>query len=178
MENNSTIYVLQVADQQPSGPATYEDAQQKVDLDMLRWKVNNLCIDTVNAIYSEIQAGVSFELAAKNHGEEIETPDEFRRNGYVKGLGSDAKALGGAFALTEPGQIGQAIEYGQGWVIFRLVSRTTPDLTDFAARRDSIYNTALQRKQQEMFGRWFEMLIEGSEITNNVQKGLARSSFM
>ncbi len=178
MENNSAVYVLQVADRQPEGPASYEDAKKKVNLDILTYKVNSFCLDTANAIYAEIQSGTDFKKAAEKYGEEIEAPDEFRRNSYVKGFGQDPEAIGRAFSLNEPGQITKPAKYDQGVVIFRLIERIPPDLTEFAVRRDSIHSDVLMRKQQELFAGWFQLLIDESEIVNNIKRDRSQSDFM
>jgi peptidyl-prolyl cis-trans isomerase D len=178
MENNSAVYVLLVADRQPEGPASYEDAKNKIDLDILTYKVNSLCLDTANVIYAEIQTGTDFKKAAEKYGEEVETPDEFRRNSYVKGFGQDPEAIGRAFSLSEVGQITKPVEYNQGVVIFRLIERIPPDLTEYAVRRDSIHNEILVRKQQMLFGGWFQSLIDESEIVNNIKRNRSRSDLM
>jgi len=178
MENNSAIYVLRVADRRPAGPAAFEEVAQKIDLDIVKHKVMTLCRDTANAIYAELQAGADFKKAAERFGEEPETPDPFQRNSYVRGFGKDPDAIGRAFALTEIGQMSKPIEYDQGVVIFRLLERMPANLSEFTAKHDSIANNILSTKQQELFSRWFQMLVDESDIVNNVKKGLARSEFM
>jgi hypothetical protein len=56
--------------------------------------------------------------------------------------------------------------------MFKLLERTSPDLSDYNARRDSLYAVILNYKRQELYGRWFENLIENSDIVNNIEKTL------
>lgn len=172
LENNSAFFVVQVADRLPAGMASFEEAKQKVELDILTYKVAKLCRDTANAIYDEIQKGTDIKKAVKMFGEEYETPDEFTRTGYVKELRHDPTAIGAAFSLTEPGQVSKPIDFKQGTVVFKLISRTSPDLTDYNASRDSLYAFVLNSKRQELYGRWFESLVENAEIQNNIEKTL------
>jgi len=174
LENNSAIFVLMVADHKPAGPATYEEAARKVDLDILKYTVLNICRDTADAIYAEIQKGTDFKKAAADHGEEVDTPDPFQRNSYVRGLGKDPEAIGGAFALKEVGQMSKPIEYDQGVVIFRLLQIIPADLSAYTAEHDSLANDILAHKQKELFNTWFQMLVDKSDIVNNTQKSLAR----
>ena len=178
MENNSAIFVLQVSDRVPAGPAAYEDVEKKVDLDILTFKVNSLCLDTAAVIYADIQAGADFKTAAENHGDSVETPEPFHRAAYVKHVGRDPNAIGAAFSLTEPGQYTQPVEYDQGVVLFRLIERVTPNLSEYAAIHDSLFNTIIQAKQQELFGGWFRLLMETSDIVNNTNKQGGQSDFM
>lgn len=178
MENNSAIFVLEVSDRAPAGAATYEDVAKKINLDILTFKVNSLCLDTAAAIYADILAGADFKTAAESHGDSVETPDQFHRAAFVKGIGRDPNAIGAAFSLTEPGQYTQPIEHAQGVVILRLIERNSPDLTAYTAIRDSLFNQITQAKQQELFGGWFKLLMETSEIINNTNKRAGQSDYL
>jgi parvulin-like peptidyl-prolyl isomerase len=178
LENNSAIFVLQVADRRAAGPATYEEAAQRVDLDIVKHKVMVLCRDTAQAIHAAIQAGDKFADAATKFGEEVETPEPFGRSTYIRGFGNDPEAVGRAFALTEIGQISEPVEYDQGVVIFRLLERMPADLSKFTEQRDSLATQLLTQKQQELYGRWYQLLVEGSDIVNNVKTLQARQEFL
>jgi len=175
MENNSAYFVVQVAQILPAGAATYEEAREKVQLNLLRHKVMTMCRDTANAIWADIQAGTDIDKAAKKHGDEYTVLEPFKRTDFVPDLRRDPQAIGTAFSLTEPGQMVPPSEHSQGLAIYKLVERTTPDLTEFNAKRDSVYSGILVAKQQELYTRWFDNLVNNSEITNNVQKMLAEN---
>lgn len=177
-ENSSNQYVVQVADKQPEGPAIFEDVKEKVRIDLLKITVQNICADTAAVIWSEIQNGTNLEKAAKNHGEEVEETTEFGRGEYVKGLNRDPKAIGAAFALSNPGDLSGPVNHDQGTAIMSLITKTTPDLTEYTAKRDSIASAILFSKQQELFNRWLGNLQENAEIVNNVQSAFAaRNNF-
>ncbi len=175
MQSNSAFYVVQIAQILTAGPASLEDAREKVQMDLLRHKVMAICKDTADAIWAEIQTGAAIEKAAKNHGYEYTVLEPFRRIDYIPAFERDPQAVGAAFSLTEPGKITTPSEYDQGMAIFKLVERITPDLSEFNAKRDSVYSAILVTKQQELYSRWFENLVKNSEITNNVQKMLAEN---
>ena len=173
-ENNSSYYTVQVADKKPAGLAELEDASDRVRLDLQQSMVMSICRDTMAAISAELASGTKLKKAAKNHGEEYETPEEFTRDSYVNGLRRDPVAIGAAFSLTEPGQILEPVEHSQGIAIFQLISKTEADLTSFNLQRDSISQVILGGKQQELYGRWFENLVKNSEVENFIDEALAR----
>ncbi len=173
-ENNSAFFVLQVSGRMPAGMATFEEAKDKVKLDILKYKVQKLCHDTAGAIYAEIQKGTNIKKSAKMFGEEYETPDEFTRRSYVKGLGRGPVAIGTAFSLTEPGQISKPADYDQGTIIFQLIERTKVDLDAYNTQRDSLYFSILNAKRRELYSSWFESIVENSTIENNIEKALER----
>ncbi len=176
MENPTAFFVARLAQRVPAGLSTFEEARKKVELDMLEYKVSTICRDTANAIYAEIQKGTDIEKAAEMFGEEYETPEEFSRTDYVKGLSRDPMAIGAAFSMKEPGQIVGPVDYDQGTVIFKLLGRTTQDLSDYNAKRDSLQAVILNFKRQELYGRWFESLVEDSDIQNNVERTFEESA--
>lgn len=175
-ENQNAFYVVQVAEKRPAGPANYEEAEEKVKIDIVKYKVATMCTDTGQAIYAEIQAGSSMAKAAKKYGFEYIEPDPFTRLTRLKDVGGDPAMLGAAFSLTEPGQMTAAIDHGQGTVIFKLIERFTPEMSDFTAKHDSVSQVVRNLKQQQVYARWFEDLILNSEIVNNVEKSLAEET--
>ena len=109
-------------------------------------------------------------------GTQYETPEEFNRYGYVKGVGRDPVVIGTAFALTEPGQMSKPIDYDQGCVIYKLLERSSLDLSEYNSQRDSLYMVILNNKRQSTYGRWFENLLDNSEVQNNTDKALAEGA--
>ena len=172
-ENSSAQYVVQVADKQPEGPGKFEEVKEKVRQDLLKVKVQNICADTAAVIWTEIQNGSTLEKAAKKHGEEIENPAEFSRGDYVKGLYRDPVAIGAAFALKNPGDLSGPVNHEQGTVIMSLIKKTTPELTEYTAKRDSIASAILFSKQQEVFNRWISNLQQNAVIVNNIMTAFA-----
>jgi hypothetical protein len=75
--------------------------------------------------------------------------------------------MGAIFSLSKVGDQTPLVDWARGTAVFRLVDRNLPDLTEFNEKRDSVYSALLASKQQELYGRWFEDLIQNSEIENN-----------
>ncbi len=172
MQNNSSFFVVQVGQILPAGASTFDEAREKVELDLLKYKVMTMCRDTANAIWADIQAGAAIDKAAKKHGEEYTIMEPFKRTDFTSELRRDPQAIGTAFSLINVDQMSPPSEYGQGMTIFKLIERTTPDLTEYNTKRDSVYNGIIVQKQQGLYTRWFDNLVKKSEITNNVQKML------
>ncbi len=173
-ENNSAFYVVQVADKKPEGLATFEEAKDRVELDLKKSKVMDICRDTASAIIADVHKGLSLKKAAKKHGEEYETPDPFTRSGYVPGIRRDPMAIGAAFALKEVGQVSDTVEHAQGVVIFELLERITPDMTEYQAKHDSVYNVVLMNKRQELYSRWMDYMLKNSKIESYIENFFAQ----
>ncbi len=169
LENASKQFVIQLVEKLPAGLAPYDVCERKVKLDVRKFKIQTMCSDTAAAIWADIQNGVSFKKAAKKHNFEYEETKEFARGDYVKGLSNSPIALGAAFALENVGDMSGPIDYNQGTIIFKLLKKSSVDLNEFTAQKDSLTNVILVNKQQELFGRWYENLIKSSEIINNIK---------
>lgn len=167
-ENNSAYYVVQISDMKPAGTASFEEARDRVKMDLQALTIANLCRDTIMAIWNEMEKGTDIKAAAKKFGEKYDTPDQFGRINYVKGLQRDPIAIGAAFSLNKPGEISQPVIYERGAVIFQLIEKTTPDISDLTAKRDSIYQDILFSKRQHLYGQWVDHMIKTSEIENYV----------
>ncbi|MDZ4724118.1 MAG: peptidylprolyl isomerase [candidate division Zixibacteria bacterium] len=160
-------FVIQVAEKMPAGTATFEEVKARVKQEVVREKIAELCKDTANAIYTDIQSGSEAKAAAEKHNAQYQTLEPFNRNAFVAGLGRDPKAIGAAFALKSPNEISPVVEFSSGAAILQLIERTSPDLTGFNDQKDSLRTIIRQAKQQELYGRWFDKLIKSSSIENN-----------
>ncbi|MBU0983089.1 MAG: peptidyl-prolyl cis-trans isomerase [candidate division Zixibacteria bacterium] len=159
--------VVRVDQKLPAGLAEFDAVKEQVRQAIYLQSLKSLCHDTAQAAYALINGGMSLEKAAKQLGLTYETPDPFARNAKLSQLSSDAAPIGAAFALNESGQITPPVDYDGGTVIIQLFERTSPDLTEFNEKKDSVSTNLLYSKRQQVYTRWFEKLIAESEIQNN-----------
>ena len=177
MENTASFFVLRVSKNYPAGLATFEESAGLVERDCMTDKMATRCHDTAMAIWNDIQQGIDPKKAAENHGDEYTVTEPFDRGAYVPELGRDPRAIGAAFSLTKPGEMTAPVDFKQGCAIFKLIERTSPDVTEFTTQRDSLKTEVLQAKQRDLLGRWFQTLVEDSEIINNVERLNRRSDY-
>jgi parvulin-like peptidyl-prolyl isomerase len=173
MENNSAFYVIQVAEHLPARKATFEEVRDdKLLMDYQQYYVRKQCIDTAAAIWADVEGGTDLKTAAKKHGEDLQTPKAFTRSSYVEGIRQDPLALGAAFGLENPGDLSGPVEYSKGVVIFQLIKKYTPDMSEYTAMRDSVLTVVKGNKQRELQQRWMENLVANADIENYVAEAL------
>jgi peptidyl-prolyl cis-trans isomerase D len=170
MENNSAFYVAQLDERLPAGPATFEEAKEKVRLDILKHKVASMCRDTAQVIWHEMVGGKSMSQAARAHGLEYEETEIFKRFDHVKDVGRDPMFHGAAFSMNRINDTLPPVDYDQGTVIMTLLERTAPDLTLYTQQRDSLAAMLQLSKQQELYGRWWDKLVAEAKIVNNTNR--------
>lgn len=168
MENESAIFVLQLAERLPAGTASFEEVRGQVALDSRNAKLGAICHDTASTITNAVRTGLSLENAAKARGLQYFTSELFSRDGYVPYIGRDPKAVGAAFTLSTPGQIVGPVDYASGAAVMTLLERVPADLTMYTEKRDSIVTAVRTTKQQEFYGRWMESLVNNAKVESNV----------
>lgn len=169
-EGTNGYYVAQVTDRLPEGTSDFEEVKQQVVVDLRNIRYKQMCRDTAQVIYEMIQAGTNFKEAADSKGVRFFEPDPFTRTTFVRGIGRAPAAIGTAFSLTEPGQVSKPVDHRNGTVIFQLKSRTSANLSRFTEIKDSLSTQALSQKQQQLYSRWFQGLLDEAEIENNIQR--------
>jgi peptidyl-prolyl cis-trans isomerase D len=168
MENNSSIYVLQLAEKIPAGIASYEEVRGQIALDLRNARLAAICRDTAAAIANAAHSGISLQNAAKAHGFEYTTSEPFSRESYVPYIGRDPRAVGAAFTLSSTGQIIGPVDYDQGAAVMTLLERVPADLSVYTEKRDSIVTAVRTTKQQEFYGRWMESLMNNAKVESNI----------
>lgn len=170
LDNRPAAYVCQLAEVIPPGVADFETVKPDIQNIVVNQIIQKRCSDAAAEIYADITNGTGFAEAAKKHNETVETSESLTRNSYMQGIGRAPEALGAAFALENPGDISEPIDYGKGTVIIKLNSRTSPDLTQFTSIKDSLSQTILYSKQQELYGRWYQNLVDNSDIIEEIEE--------
>ncbi len=177
MENRNHMYVMELVQRLPAGMASFEEVSEQIKADYTTYAKKGLCHDTAAVIYADILSGTDIRNAAQDHGAKYETPDAFTRRSYIRGLGVAPEAVGAAFSLKDSGKISAPVDYARGSVILQLIERTLPDTTLFVAQRDSLRQATLAAKQRELYGLWFDNLVENSEIVNNIETAFDETNY-
>jgi parvulin-like peptidyl-prolyl isomerase len=165
-ETDDAVVVAKVTQRKPAGIAEFEVIRDKVEDDLVEFMAKQKCQQDMEGIWSRIQegAGASFEKAAEGAGFEIKRTRPINRQDYIVGIGGDPAIIGTAFGLDNPGDMSGPVEYRKGWAILKLIERESADLSKYSEVRDSLRQTVLSNKQNELLNSWFQDLIESAEI--------------
>jgi len=171
MDNNSMVYVVQLTEVLPAGPTPFQAVKDQVRAAADRDSILSRCLSVAEQILAESKAqGTPISQSAENFDANYVQQTPVTRNSAITGVGRVPEAVGAAFALDSIGQVTDAVPYNGGAVILELLDRTAPDLTLFQEKRDSIYQAVKQTKQQQLYTRWFEKLMDDADIVNNLER--------
>src|SRR5579884_1900268 len=108
--------------------------------------------------------GGDLEAVAKSMGLEVKSSDLFTRNGAIHGVGS-ASYFSAAFTKPVGSVIGPVNAAGQT-VVAKVTDKVEPDMNNFAAQREQIFNSLKQKKAEER-----NSLLQDSILNSLIQKG-------
>jgi peptidyl-prolyl cis-trans isomerase D len=154
----------------PESYTSYEDAKATVTRMMQKEKGQELAYDTALTIRDAVVSGMTFKQAGEKYGFEYKVAENITRRSSIPGVGSSPEVLGTAFAMNSPNSISKPVKYDRGTVVLTLLDRISPSLDQFNAVKDSIQTAVLQKKDQDVFNRWFNGLVENAKIVNNVNR--------
>lgn len=171
MDNNSMVYVVQVAEAIPAGPAPFESVKANVRAEAQRDSVLARCMTLAEKIVTEARTqGIPLSQAAENSDANYVQQTPVTRNSAINSVGRVPEAVGAAFALDSAGAFTDPVQFNGGAVVLELLDRTSPDLTAFQEKRDSIYQVVKQTKQQQLYSRWFQKLVDEADVVNNLER--------
>jgi peptidyl-prolyl cis-trans isomerase D len=169
LEVRGALVVARIDEKLPAALAEFADVQDKIAKTIRDQKIDQICQDTAQAVYNRIsQGGLTLADAGRVFGFEYEQVGPFTRANRMTQFNRDPKGVGAAFALKNIAQVSKPVKYDGGYALMELLERVEPDLTQFNAQRDSVFNDVTGRKMQYVYTKWYEHLVASSEIESNI----------
>ena len=164
LETSKGFYLLQIKQKLPAGIQPLTETKEKVKMEVIQEKRENLTFEKAQKIYSEIRLGGSFEKAAEKYSEKVDETQELDRNTNLTPQNSEL--VGASFALSEQNPVSTPVKSGNGTYIFKLIYKTPIDEQKFQAIKDSLTMEFSRKKQQEVYVAWFTQLKKNSKISD------------
>jgi peptidyl-prolyl cis-trans isomerase D len=141
------LVVAVLTERTPARPATFDEVESKVRDRLLTEKTDAVAKSKAVDAAEKLRAGADMEKVAKEYKLEVTSPAEFGRSDSVEGLGQ-ANYVKDAF--TKPvGTVVGPIEVLNRNIVYKVAAKTQPDMTAFAAERETIRGTIRQQKANE-----------------------------
>jgi peptidyl-prolyl cis-trans isomerase D len=166
IEEPERFLVLQLESRTPAGIPSFEKSYGRADMDLTQKKLSDRSLAKAQEIHDLVVAGTSLESAASQAGAEYYVTPLISRRDKARKVGNDPSFLGTAFSLTEEEPLSKPIVTSRGAAVIRLLERQAPNLELFSAEQDSIHQSMLGNRRQELNQEWFSNLQEQSEVKN------------
>ncbi|HSH00401.1 MAG TPA: peptidylprolyl isomerase, partial [candidate division Zixibacteria bacterium] len=176
-DNASNYFVMELTGKISGGTIPLEDIRASLENLVRNEKLKQMSLDTMQAVYSEVQAGAEMEAAATKHGATyVKTTAMLTRNNPLPPpIGRDPIAVGLAFSLREPGELSEPTIADRGAVIIRLLEKETPGLDEFNQARDSVAANLLNMKQNALWQNWYSDIVKNAVSENYLERQIAES---
>jgi peptidyl-prolyl cis-trans isomerase D len=133
----------------PAHQGTLDEVRDRVIADLKQQKSTEIARQKADDLEKRLKSGEKFETAAKSLGLDPKTSDLFARNGSISGAAS-GKQLSAAFQLN-PGDVGQPLNLGTSWFVYRVAEKQQPNPADFEKQKKDLTDQVLQTKRNLAF---------------------------
>jgi peptidyl-prolyl cis-trans isomerase D len=160
--------IYQVTSVKPPATPTFEEIRSRVEQEFKNERSAQLLTQKTQELSDRAKADHDLKKAAKELGATYKTSDLVLPDGQVPDIGSMTGPAAVAFTL-KPGEISGPINSGDTGAVLTVIERQAPTEQEFAAKKDQIRETLLQRKQNEVFVLYLETLRQTMEKSGKIK---------
>ena len=140
--------VVQVTEVKPSATPAFEQVKDRLAVELKQQKAQSMLAQKTQELADKAHVSHNLREAAKAVGATVKTSELVAADGQVPDLGQVASTAPQVFEM-KPGDISQAINLGQKGAVVALVEKQIPSDGEFAAVKDQIKASLLDRKRSE-----------------------------
>lgn len=168
LQNDESFSVFIIDKITKPGIKPYDDVKSKIANEMKREREKELVLDRVNNLLIKISS--SEENLKDLHKTESDITNIENEKGTLargfKGIGR-SNFISGALLKSSVGDLVGPLETRSGYTILKVKEIEDFDSTLFADKKESIYQTIFNQKQNQLFKSWLDELKEKSDIIDN-----------
>jgi len=163
-ETPNGYFVYSVAAVQKEHIKPFEDVRQQIVAKLRAEKQLELARERAQELYEKAQSGSSLSDVAKQAGLTAKKTEPFTRDGYVTGVGREARFIGTAFALQKSGDISKPVQGIRGYYLLELISKSAFSEIDYRKKKQEIANQLRSQKRNQVFATWYALAREKADI--------------
>jgi peptidyl-prolyl cis-trans isomerase D len=160
--------VYQVTDIQPPQTPTFEEIKDKVAQQFKDQRAQAELAQKTQELSDRAHSEHDLAKAAKEAGATVRTSELVDRTSQVPEIGAMSGAAGVVFSL-KPGEISGPIQSGNNGVVIKVVELQEPSPEQIKQNWDTVKDTLLQQKRNEIEGLYLENLRDRLEKEGKVR---------
>ncbi len=164
VDNDRFYAVCRIAELYPAGIPPLAEVRRQVEGAIRNEMGADSALALIEKIDAEVKSGKSLTDAAKIYKQEVKESDFFGRFEAVPGVSVDPAFHGTAFRLTEEHPISDIIKTASSYCLIELLGRQDADMEAYVAQRDSLYQTVLNGKRNQVYQLWYNDLQKKAEV--------------
>ena len=159
--------VFQLLAIKPPTTPSFEEIRPKVESEFKNERAAFLLQQKTQELSDRAKAGHDLKKAAKDLGATVKTSEMVAPDGQVPDIGSMSSAT--AIFSLKPGDISAPITAGGNGVVAQLLEKQAPTDQDFAEKKDSIRQSLVEAKQNDLFGLFVTNLRKDMENSHKLK---------
>ncbi len=164
LDRGNNLLIVRADGVQDAGIAPLQDVHAIIERKLLQEKQHELALAEAQKIYDAIQAGKSFEDAAKSVNSSVSESDYFARTGRLPRMGQDPAFIGTAFSLSDANKYSKPVITNTGAAVIMYEDKLPASLEGFTAQKDTLKQQMLQQRQSQVWTRWFNQQVDETDI--------------
>src|SRR5271165_1168216 len=160
--------IYQVTDIQPPQTPTFEQVKDKVEEQFKSQRAQTLLSQKTQELADRAHAEHDLAKAAKEVGATVRTSELVDRNSQVPEVGAMSSGASVAFSL-KPGEISSPFQGGSNGVVIKVLELQEPSPEQLKQNRDTVKDTLLQQKRNEIEGLYIENLRDRLEKEGKIR---------
>jgi peptidyl-prolyl cis-trans isomerase D len=137
------------SEERPAGVPPFAEIKARLAMDYQAQRRDEEAVSKLQPVAQEVSSGTPLAKIAARYDTEAKTTPDFGPGGPVPDIGSAPDLSAKVFA-TARGQVGPPVAVTGGFVIFRVVNRTTADPTAFETQKAEILDTLRIREADRL----------------------------
>ncbi|MEW5875583.1 MAG: peptidylprolyl isomerase [Candidatus Zixiibacteriota bacterium] len=164
MEVGRNILIAMVEGREPAGVAPLADVSSRIRGKLLNESRVARAAAALEPVLAQVKGGAPLVPTGLAMGFAADSTPPFGRFDPVPRFGDDPKLRGAAFALSPANRISPVVTTSMGGAILEYMDKTTPDPQQYAQKRDSIMNAAVDGKVQMVYNNWYTELRQEADV--------------
>jgi len=160
--------VYEVVAIKPPATPSFEEIHSRVETEFKESRAGALLTQKTQELSDRAKSDHDLKKAAKEVVATVKTSDLVLPDGQVPDLGAMSGPASVAFTM-KPGDISGPIDTNTSGAVISVLERQDPSEQDYAAKKDQIRDSLLQRKQGELFGLFVTNLREQMEKSGKIK---------
>jgi peptidyl-prolyl cis-trans isomerase D len=158
--------LLKPTEERATGVAPFDEIKARVGLDLQAERREKEGLDKLQPAVRELNSGATLASIAQRYETEVKTTPEFAPGGPIPEIGT-VPDLSAAVFSTPKGQTGPPVSAPGGFVLFRVLTKTTPDPVAFEAQKMEISDSLRSREAERLIRATLQQLRTEKKVEIN-----------
>ncbi len=154
------------SEERPAGMPQFAELKPRLEQDWKAERREKDALAQLEPATKEIASGATLVSLATRYGTEVKTTTDFGPAGPVPEIGS-APELAAAVFRTPQGQAGAAVPVPNGFVLFRVLTRTEGDRASFAAQKEQLRDSIRGKEAERLTRSYLQQMRSERKIEVN-----------